>query len=82
VVRAGGDEGPRAKVSPIRLDGQGGGPALSDAQLVDQVRSRARDEGAMPSRERIRIRHGVGTGRADRVRAAVLTGPTDEQAVG
>jgi hypothetical protein len=66
-----------ASVRPAELDEA---PQLSDDELVGAVRRWASDEGALPSRERIRVRFGIGTGRADRVRAAALTGQTDERA--
>ena len=62
-------------VAPVRPAEQDEAPQLSDDELVEQVRRWADGEGAMPSRERIRVRFGIGTGRADRVRAAALTGP-------
>ena len=65
-----------APVRPAEADEQDTAPQLSDDELVEAVRRWAADEVAMPSRERIRVRYAIGTGRADRVRAAALTGQT------
>jgi hypothetical protein len=88
VPRDGDDAARTSSVEPVRrapetgpADGQDdadepGSP--SDDELIAAVRAWAADEGTAPSRERIRVRFAIGSGRADRVRAAVLTGPGEE----
>lgn len=51
---------------------EGNSPA-DDTDLIEHLRQWAAEEGAMPSRERVRIKYSVGTKRADRVRTAALT---------
>lgn len=82
--RDGVDAARTTSVDPVRpaleagpANGQDDEPergSPSDDELSAAVRTWAADEGATPSRERIRLRYGIGSGRADRIRAGALTG--------
>jgi hypothetical protein len=48
---------------------------LTDAELLEHLREWVTEEaGVVPSRERIRVKYGIGTGRADRLRTTLTDG--------
>lgn len=78
----GSDPGPDpdADQSDPSADRAPTGVLHGDDALAALLTEWAQDEGAMPSRDRIRVRYGIGSRRADRVRTLAVRRPTEEEA--